>query len=250
MDFNIPAFRHCLPSVARQWSFTIRCLATDVLSVTISYVWRNSQRREISEVRKTCRKYSYLFPYKIELSYTMPQDKKRLTSTLCEIRCFHMKSIPTEIVTLINILQYFGSHNQYIGMNLFRWNSEWPSYLKQLNFSSWGIMSYRTGLLQFVVNGNHEYQPRLIGSLITLFIWHFLNCIMFTKSSRTHRIRKKWNLQLVNAFNIFDREFLKDVNNFLLHLQNVRVPQWDNMKPVFGRQWTCDHINIRVLLCM
>jgi hypothetical protein len=35
MDFNIPAFRHCLLSVARQWSFTIRCLAMDILSVTI-----------------------------------------------------------------------------------------------------------------------------------------------------------------------------------------------------------------------
>jgi ABC-type amino acid transport system permease subunit len=35
MDFNSPAFRNCLPSVARQWAFTIRCLAMDVLSVTI-----------------------------------------------------------------------------------------------------------------------------------------------------------------------------------------------------------------------
>jgi hypothetical protein len=35
LDFKIPAFRHCLPSVARQWSFTSRCLAMDVLSVTI-----------------------------------------------------------------------------------------------------------------------------------------------------------------------------------------------------------------------
>jgi hypothetical protein len=29
--FNTPAFRHCLPSVAQQWSFTSRCLAVDVL---------------------------------------------------------------------------------------------------------------------------------------------------------------------------------------------------------------------------
>jgi hypothetical protein len=31
-DFNIPDFRHCLQSVAQQWSFTSRCLAMDVLS--------------------------------------------------------------------------------------------------------------------------------------------------------------------------------------------------------------------------
>jgi hypothetical protein len=30
-DFNIPAFRHCLPSGAQQWSLTSRCLAMDVL---------------------------------------------------------------------------------------------------------------------------------------------------------------------------------------------------------------------------
>jgi hypothetical protein len=35
MDFNIPAFRHCLLSVAQQLSFTSRCLAMDVLSVTL-----------------------------------------------------------------------------------------------------------------------------------------------------------------------------------------------------------------------
>jgi hypothetical protein len=30
-DFNIPAFRHCLPSVAQQWSLTSCCLTMDVL---------------------------------------------------------------------------------------------------------------------------------------------------------------------------------------------------------------------------
>jgi hypothetical protein len=35
MNFNIPPFRHCLPSAAQQWSFTSRCLAMDVIYVTI-----------------------------------------------------------------------------------------------------------------------------------------------------------------------------------------------------------------------
>jgi hypothetical protein len=97
----------------------------------ILYAWRNSQRRQMSEVREMCRKYSYLFPYKMELSYTMPQDKKLLTSTLSEIRWFsyevnsHLNCCVDKFITIFWVAQ-----NKYIGMNSFRWNSDRPSYVK------------------------------------------------------------------------------------------------------------------------
>jgi hypothetical protein len=82
MDFNIPAFRHCLPSVVRQWSFTSRCLAMDVLSVTIfSHPVSLHPRQRFAFKKHVRRHVKYFFSFPCQVSQSPFCQRAVVTET-------------------------------------------------------------------------------------------------------------------------------------------------------------------------